>query len=113
MRKFNVNTICNIRHAINIEGKSRSELARRYKVSSSTISDIVSGKTYQDVPTAKAIPGYSNYLAYPNGRVWSFNRNCFIKPMQKRESSKTRYITVRNRDSQKAFQVSQLVNSLF
>lgn len=113
MRKFTKTAICNIRHAINVENHTRSSIAQRYNVSPSTISDIASGRTYQDVPEAKAIPGFSNYLAYPNGKVWSFNTSRFVKPVQKNTASKVRYINLHNRNSRRSMQVSHLISSLF
>ena len=113
MRKLTENAVCNIRHAINIENQTRVEVARRHNVSPSTVSDVASGRTYRNVPEAKSVPGFSNYIVYPNGKVWSFSTNRFVKAVQKSPSTKTRYINLRNRDTRRSMQVNKLVSSLF
>lgn len=113
MRKFNTNAVCEIRHAINVENRSKSEVSRKFKVSPSTVSDIAAGRSYRDIPMAKSIPGYNNYIAYPSGKVWSFNANRFIKPVQKSSVTKTRYFNLNNRTNRRSIPVSSLLKSLF
>ena len=113
MRTFNMTKVCNIRHAINVENRSRSEVAKQYSVAPSTISSIAAGKTYRDIPQAKSVPGFDNYIVYPTGQVWSNARNRFVKASPKRTGSKTRYVRLNNRNVTRSMAVQNLVSSLF
>lgn len=94
MRKFNVNQVCNIRHAVNVENTATPSVAKKFKSSPSTIRRVASGDSYSDVPMPRAIPGFSGYLAYPNNKIWSVSRNRFLKPVTK-GSSKTKYYNLK------------------
>lgn len=113
MRKFNKNQVCGIRHAVNIENKSAGEVATKYKSSPSTIRRIASGDTYSDVPMPRAILGNSNYIAYPNNKIWSANRNKFLRASAKKSSSKSRYFNLRSVNGERRSIRTSEVSSMF
>lgn len=92
-RRFNKNQVCSIRHSINVLGESATSVAQRYDASPSTVRRIASGDSYSDIPMARTIPGFSSYLAYPNGRVWSTSRNKYLKSVNKGNGT---YYNLRN-----------------
>jgi len=112
MRKFNTNQVCNIRHAVNIQATPATKVATRYKSSPSTVRRVASGQSYSDVPMPRAIPGFSNYLAYPDGRIWSVSRNRFIKPVAKGSSS-TRYYNLTSNGSRRSMRTDEVTNLIF
>lgn len=114
MRKFNTNQVCNIRHAVNIENTGATAVAKRYKSSPSTVRRVASGDSYSDVPMPKAIPGYSNYIAYPNNKIWSVSRNRFLKPTAKKGSYKTKYYNLRSGNGvRRSIRADEISSQLF
>lgn len=113
MRKFNTNQVCGIRHAVNIENKSASAVATKYKSSPSTIRRVASGDTYSDVPMPRPILGNSNYIAYPNNKIWSSNRNKFLTASAKKSSSKSRYFNLRSINGERRSIRTSEVSSMF
>lgn len=113
MRKFNERQVNEIRHRVNILDESASSVANRMKSSRSAVSDVANYKTYRDIPAAKSIPGFNNYLVYSNGKVWSTYTNRFLKATSKRANSKTKYVRLKNKNENRSVRVEQLVNSLF
>jgi hypothetical protein len=111
-RRFNTNQVCRIRHAINVEGASASTVAKRYNASPSSVRRIASGQSYKDVPEARSIPGFPNYLAYPDGRVWSSARGRFIKPVAK-GSSPTRYYNLTSNGNRTSLRADRITNYVF
>jgi len=114
MRKFNTNQICDIRHAVNIENTSPTTVAKKYKSSPSTVRRVASGDSYSDIPMPKAIPGYSNYIAYPNNKIWSINRNKFLTPTVKKEDYKTKYFNLRSGNGvRRSIRANEVSSQLF
>lgn len=107
MRKLTPTAVCNIRHAVLIEAKPATEVAKKHKVSPTTVRAIARGVRYRDVPQAQAIPQFENYLAYPDGRVWSETSQKFLKPRLK-GSSRVKYYDLRNAGERKSIRVSSL-----
>lgn len=112
MRKLTKTAVCNIRHAIQVENKSATEVARKYNVSPSTARAVARGERYTDIPFARPIPQFENYLAYPNGRVWSTTRGRFVKAVHK-STSKTKYYNLKNRGARRSIPVSTISSQLF
>lgn len=112
MKRFNTNQVCNIRHQVNIQGTPATSVAKRLKASPSAVRRAASGQSYRDIPMPRPVPGFSNYLAYPDGRLWSMNRNQFIKPVQK-GSSDTRYYNLRAGNNRKSIRSDELANLVF
>ena len=113
MRRFNTTQICNIRHMVNVENLSVSEVARMFKASRSSIRDITNMKTYRDIPEAKIAPQFPNYLVYPNGNVFSLRANQFIIPSRKSISNPSIYVNLRNGELRKSFKINELIGRLF
>lgn len=112
MRKFNVNQVCQIRHAVNVENTPATKVAQSYKASPSSVRRVASGQSYQDVPQARAIPGFPSYIAYPSGKVWSVNRNRFLKASRK-GSSNTRYYNLTSGNTRTSIRADEITNLLF
>lgn len=113
MRKLNMNKVNEIRHRVNVLGQTRANVSRTLKVSRSTVSSVANYNSYQDIPAPRTVPGFNNYLVYPNGKVWSTTTNKFLKTARKSEGSKARYVHLKNRNNRRSIRVEQLVNSLF
>jgi len=114
MRKFSDTQVNEIRHRVNVLGESRASVATRVNASRSAVSSVANYTTYRDVPAPRPIPGFSNnYLVYPNGKVWSYSRNHFLRETRKSSASNTRYVNLRNGFSRKSVRVNELVNTLF
>lgn len=112
MRKLTKAAVCNIRHAITIEGRPATEVASRYNVSPSTARAVARGERYSDIPEARPIPQFENYLAYPTGRVWSMSRGRFVKAVKK-NTTKTRYYNLKNSGTRRSVPVSTITSELF
>lgn len=112
MRKLTKTAVCNIRHAILVENKPATQVASKYGVSPSTARAVARGERYSDIPQARPIPQFENYLAYPTGRVWSTTRNRFVKPVQK-NTSKTKYFNLKNSGVRRSVPVSSIAEEVF
>lgn len=112
MKTFNVNQVCKIRHAVNVENVPVSALASRYRRSPSTVRRVASGQSYRDIPQARSIPGYSNYLAYPDGSVWSVSRGRFLTPSRK-GSSNARYYNLKSNNQRTSIRADEITNIVF
>lgn len=112
MRKLSQTAVCNIRHAITVENRSASEVARKYSVSPSTVRAVARGDRYSDIPTAKPIPNFESYLAYPNGKVWSTSRNQFIKAAKKGSSNK-KYYNLKNNGNRLSVSTTSIISEVF
>jgi hypothetical protein len=114
MRRFNTNQVCRIRHAINVEGVAATTVAKRYNASPSSVRRIASGQTYSDVPQARSVPGFPNYMAYPDGRIWSSSRGRFIKATPKKSSTPSvRYYNLRSNGNRTAIRADRITSYVF
>lgn len=111
-RRFNTNQVCRIRHAVNVEGLPATTVAKRYNASPSSVRRIATGQSYKDVPQARSVPGFPNYMAYPDGRIWSSARGRFIKATAK-GSSATRYYNLTSNGNRTSIRADQITNYLF
>lgn len=112
MRKLNDIQVVLIRHAIRFDNVSSSTLSKQHGVSPSTIRAIGRGERYKDVPEARSIPNFPNYLAYPNGWVWSTTTNKFLSATSKGRNS-SKYYQLKNVNNRRSVQVQTLVNEIF
>lgn len=112
MRKLTVSAVCNIRHAITVEGRPATEVASKYGISPTTARAVARGDRYSDIPQARPIPGFQSYLAYPNGRVWSTNSGKFVKAVKK-SSAKTKYYNLKNSGTRRSVAVNTIRSELF
>jgi len=110
-RKFNTQQVCAIRHKYLYQGKSPTTLAKQYGVSPSTIRRIANNQFYSDIPAPEPIPGFYNYVALPDGRIWSTTSKKFIKATDKGNGN-AKYYNLKNgncRMSIKKSEVKRLV----
>lgn len=112
MRKLTANAVCNIRHAITVEGRPATEVAAKHGISPTTARAVARGDRYSDILQARPIPGFESYLAYPNGRVWSTNSGKFVKAVRK-SSAKTKYYNLKNNGTRRSVAVSRIRSELF
>lgn len=112
MRKLTSTAVCNIRHAIMVEGQSSTSVAAKHSISPSTARAVARGDRYADIPSPCPIPQFENYLAYPNGKVWSTSSNRFIKATKK-GTSNTKYYNLRNGKSRRSIPSKLVVSEVF
>jgi len=109
-RRFNKSQVCRIRHSVNILNESASSIAQHYSVSPSSIRRIASGQSYSDIPTARPVPGFPSYLAYPDNRIWSTSHNKFLKGVDKGNGQ---YYNLRNGQNRQAIPRSSVQQRIF
>lgn len=112
MRKLTVSEVCNIRHAITVEGHPATKVASKHGISPTTARAVARGDRYTDIPQAMPVPGFQSYLAYPNGRVWSTSSRRFVKAVKK-SSAKTKYYNLKNSGTRRSIPVSSIRSELF
>lgn len=112
MRKFQLDQIVDMRHRTIIMEEPIAEVAKEYKTSRSTVTRISRGETYKDIPNSKKIPGFPNYMVYPNGQVWSTTTNRFLAQTNKGRDG-TAYYQLRNGDARQSIKVDSLMEQLF